>query len=65
VVFSESYIQAPVQVVFDTPVFSDGLGNGGGLVSEAGDEIGGFSRGLAINFPLPKLHAIALSLKAV
>ena len=31
VVFSESYIQAPVQVVFDTPVFSDGLGDGGGL----------------------------------
>ena len=57
VVFPESNIQAPMQAVFDTPVFSDGLGDGGGLVFEAGDEIGGFSRGLAINFPLPDRHA--------
>jgi hypothetical protein len=48
VVFSESYIQAPVQVVFDTPVFSDGLGEGRGLVFEAGDELGGFSSGAAM-----------------
>jgi hypothetical protein len=27
VVFSESYIQAPVQAVFDAPGFSDGLGD--------------------------------------
>ena len=57
VVFSESYIQAPVQAVFDTPVFSDGLGEGGGLVVEAGDEIGCFNRGLAIYFPFPDRHA--------
>jgi hypothetical protein len=38
VVISESYIQATAQAVFDIPVFSDGFGEGGGLVVEAGDE---------------------------
>ena len=57
VVFSERYIQAPVQAVFDTPVCSDGIGDVGGLVFEAGDEKGGFGRGLAINFPFPDSHA--------
>ena len=38
VVFPESYIQAPVQAVFDPPVFSDGLGEGRGLVFEAEDK---------------------------
>ena len=57
VVFSESYIQTPVQSVFDTPMFPDGFGEGGGLVVEAGDEIGCFNRGLAMNFPFPDRHA--------
>jgi hypothetical protein len=57
VIFPEGDIQAPVQAVFDAPVFSDGCGDGRGLVFEAGDEIGCFSRGPAINFPLPDRHA--------
>ena len=57
VVFSESYVQGPVQAVFDAPVFPDGLGDGGGVVFEAGDEIGCFNRGLTINFSLPDRHA--------
>jgi hypothetical protein len=44
VVFSESDIQSPVQVVFDTPVFSDGCSDGGSMVFEAGDKIRGLSR---------------------
>jgi hypothetical protein len=35
VVFPERDIQAPVQVVFDPPVFSDGFGDGGGVIFEA------------------------------
>ena len=56
VVFSESDVQAPVQAVFDTPVFSDGFGDGGGVVFEAGDEVRCFRRDLRVNIPLSDSH---------
>jgi hypothetical protein len=63
VVFSERNIQAPMQVVFDTPVFSDGSGHGRGMVFVAGDEKGGFGRGLSINFPFPDSHADGVNIR--
>ena len=39
-IFAESNIQTPVQIVFDAPVVSDGLGDFGGVIFKAGDEIG-------------------------
>lgn len=57
VVFSERYIKAPVQAVFDTPVISDRFRNGGCMVFETGYEIGRFCRDLSISIPLSENHA--------
>ena len=35
IVFAESDFQRPVQAVFDAPVFTDGVGDGRGVVVEA------------------------------
>ena len=54
--FSERDVQTPVQAVFDAPVFSDGLGDRGCLVFEAGDEISPFRRSFPINISLTDRH---------
>jgi len=56
VVFAESDVQAPVQSVFDTPVFTDGFGDSRGVVCEAGDEVSGFRRGVLVEFALSCDH---------
>ena len=57
VVFPESYVQAPMQTVFDTPVGADGIGDGSGVVIEAGDEVRFFYRGFSFYFPLACDHS--------
>ena len=56
VVFAESYVQAPVQSIFDAPVLTDGFGDSSDVVYEAGDEVSGFRRGVLADFALSCDH---------
>jgi hypothetical protein len=57
VVFTETDVQTPVQVVFDSPMVANGLGDSRSVTFEAGDEIGRFGGGLCIDLSLASDHA--------
>ena len=57
VVFAETDVQTPVQVVFDSPMVSNGLGDSWRVTFKAGDEIGRFCGGLCIELALAGDHA--------
>lgn len=48
VIFAEDDIEAPVALVFDAPVLTDGVGDGGGIGGKTAEEEGSFGGFVAV-----------------